>query len=239
VAEARANVPADPVNPELVVRTLGPSLPADARIALDVGSVVYWYARQLRLPPGVPAHVSGTLASMGCGVPYGIAAKLAAPDQPVVVLTGDGGMQMTGVAELITVARVWPDWADPRFVVCVLANGDLAEVTWEQREMEGAPRFVDSQALPSFPFAGYADLLGLRGIRVTRPEELEAAWDAALSADRPVVLEVLTDPNIPLLPPFPAGAAKLDQMRAAISQEGEHVEHTRALLDTYAAHEER
>ncbi|BDZ44763.1 thiamine pyrophosphate-requiring protein [Naasia aerilata] len=238
VAETRANVPADPVNPELVVRTLGPRLPADARIALDVGSVVYWYARQLRLPVGVPAHVSGTLASMGCGVPYGIAAKLAAPGQPVVVLTGDGGMQMTGVAELITVARMWEQWEDPRFVVCVLHNGDLAEVTWEQREMEGAPRFVASQALPSFPFAGYADLLGLKGIRVTSPDELEAAWDAALSADRPVVLEVLTDPNIPLLPPFPAGAAKLDSMRAGIDQEDEHVEHTRRLLDTYASHEE-
>jgi pyruvate dehydrogenase (quinone) len=238
LAETRASVPADPVNPELVVRTLSSRLPGDARIALDVGSVVYWYARQLRLPPGVPAHVSGTLASMGCGVPYGIAAKLAAPNQPVIVLTGDGGMQMTGVAELITVARMWTQWSDPRFIVCVLNNGDLAEVTWEQREMEGAPRFEASQALPSFPFAGYADLLGLRGIRVTSPEELDAAWDAALSADRPVVLEVLTDPDIPLLPPFPAGAEKLEQMRTGIAAEGAGSAHARQLLDTYASHEE-
>ncbi|WP_210507070.1 thiamine pyrophosphate-requiring protein [Naasia sp. SYSU D00057] len=238
IAETRSQVPARPVNPELAVRELGSRLPADASIALDVGSVVYWYARQLRLPPGVPAHVSGTLASMGCGVPYGIAAKLVAPDRPVIVLAGDGGMQMTGVAELITVSRMWPAWADPRFVVLVLNNGDLAEVSWEQREMEGAPRFEETQALPAFPFAAYADLLGLTGIRVDDPAQIGPAWDAALAADRPVVIEVIADPSVPLLPPFPAGEAKLEQMRSSIDAEGEGSEHTRTLLDTYASHEE-
>ncbi|MCU1437303.1 MAG: thiamine pyrophosphate-requiring protein [Naasia sp.] len=189
IAAERAATPADPLNPESAIRELGSRLPADAQLALDVGSVVYWYARQLVLPPGVPAHVSGTLASMGCGVPYGIAAKFAEPARPVVVLTGDGGMQMTGVAELITVVSRWRDWADLRFVVAVLNNGDLAEVTWEQREMESAPRFPESQALPDFPYAGYAELLGLTGIRVTAPDEVGAAWDAALTADRPVLIE--------------------------------------------------
>jgi pyruvate dehydrogenase (quinone) len=235
----RAATPADPVNPERVVAELSARLPADAQVAVDVGSVTYWYARQLRLPPGVPAHLSSTLASMGCSLPYALAAKLAAPDRPVVALSGDGAMQMLGNAELVTVAHRWRQWADPRFVVCVLVNRDLAEVTWEQREMEGDPRFDASQTLPDFPFAGYADLLGLTGIQVTDPDQLGAAWDRALAADRPVVLEVRTDPDVPLLPPFPGGAAKLDSFRTALEQEGDAGRGARRLLDTYADQEQR
>jgi pyruvate dehydrogenase (quinone) len=233
----RARTPAEPVNPEAVVAELSPRLPADAQVAVDVGSVTYWYARHLRLPAGVPAHLSSTLASMGCAVPYGLAAKLAAPDRPLVALSGDGAMQMLGNAELVTVAHRWRQWADPRFVVCVLHNRDLAEVTWEQREMEGDPRFDDSQSLPDFPYAGYADLLGLTGIRVTDPAQLGSAWDRALAADRPVVLEVLTDPDVPLLPPFPAGESKLGSFRAGLEQEGPSGAHARRLLDAYAEHE--
>lgn len=201
IAEARAAAAAEPVNPQHVVRSLNDRLPAGARVAVDVGSVVYWYARHLRLPSGVPAHLSSTLASMGCGIPYGLAAKLDAPRHPVVVLTGDGAMQMTGLAELVTVAARWRDWADPRFVVCVLNNRDLAEVSWEQREMERQPRFAASQDLPDVPYAGYAELLGLRGVRVTSAGEMAAAWEAALTADRPLVIDAVTDPAIPLLPP--------------------------------------
>jgi len=238
LAEERSRVPAHPVNPELVVRELNGRLPANAQLSIDVGSCVYWYARQLILPPGVPAHVSGTLASMGCSIPYGIAAKLARPDRPMVVLTGDGAMQMAGIAELITVAHRWRQWADPRFVVCVLNNRELAEVTWEQRETESEPRFPDSQELPDFPYAGYAELLGLAGIHVDDPHQLADAWDRALAADRPVVLEVLTDPDVPLLPPFPAGAEKLDGMRTALAEEGGAGAGAAGLLDTYAAQEE-
>jgi pyruvate dehydrogenase (quinone) len=201
ISQARADAAAEPMNPQHVVRSLTARLPADARVAVDVGSVVYWYARHLRLPVGVPAHLSSTLASMGCGLPYGIAAKLSAPDRPVVVLTGDGAMQMTGLAELVTVAARWRDWADPRFVVCVLNNQDLAEVSWEQREMEGEPRFAASQRLPDVPYAGYAELLGLRGVRVTSADQMAAAWEAALSADRPTVIDAVVDPAVPLLPP--------------------------------------
>ncbi|WP_216851894.1 thiamine pyrophosphate-requiring protein [Herbiconiux sp. VKM Ac-2851] len=238
VSATRASVAAEPVNPELVLRSLAPQLPADARIALDVGSVVYWYARQLPLPRGVDAHVSGTLASMGCGVPYGIAAKLDRPERPVLVLAGDGGMQMLGNAELVTLARLWPTWSDPRFVVLVLNNGDLAEVSWEQREMEAAPRFAASQALPAFPFAAYGELLGLRGIRVDDPARLDDAWREALAADRPVVLEVLTDPDVPLLAPFPQGASKLEPMRQGLEAEGPAGAWALRLLEEYAAHEE-
>jgi pyruvate dehydrogenase (quinone) len=237
LAAERAALPADPVNPELVVRELSARLPADAQVSVDVGSVVYWYARHLRLPPGVPAHLSSTLASMGSALPYGIAAKLAHPDRPLVALAGDGAMQMNGIAELVTVSRLWTQWTDPRFVVCVLSNGDLAEVTWEQRETEGDPRWAPSQDLPPFPYAGYAELLGLTGIRVDDPADLGPAWDRALAADRPVVIEAVVDPAVPLLPPFPAGAAKLDAFRAGLAQEGAAGEHARDLLDRQAAQE--
>lgn len=237
LAAERAALPARPLNPELVVRELSPRLPADAQVSVDVGSCVYWYARHLRLPRGVPAHLSSTLASMGSALPYGIAAKLAHPDRPLVALAGDGAMQMNGLAELITVSRLWPEWADPRFVVCVLHNSELAEVTWEQREMEGDPRYPDSQALPDFPYAGYADLLGMRGIRVDDPADLGAAWDAALAADRPVVLEAVVDPDVPLLPPFPAGEAKLESFRRGLAQEGDEGVHAREMLDAQAAQE--
>ena len=237
LSEERSRVPASRVNPELVVRELSGRLPGNAQVSVDVGSCVYWYARQLVLPSGVPAHLSGTLASMGCSVPYGLAAKLASPDRPVVALAGDGAMQMAGIAELVTVAHRWRQWADPRFVVCVFNNRDLAEVTWEQRENESEPRFPASQEIPDFPYAGYAELLGLTGIRVDSPEQLAGAWDRALAAERPAVIEVLTDPDVPLLPPFPAGAEKLEDMRSALSEEGGSGEGAAALLETYAGQE--
>jgi pyruvate dehydrogenase (quinone) len=146
-------------------------------------------------------------------------------------------MQMAGVAELATVAHRWQRWQDPRFIVCVFNNRELTEVTWEQRESEGEPRFAASQELPDFPFAGYAELLGLAGIRVEDPDLLGAAWDQAFAADRPVVIEVLTDPDIPLLPPFPAGREKAQMMRKGLAAEDNG--RARALLDTYAAQEER
>ncbi|WP_210648823.1 thiamine pyrophosphate-requiring protein [Nocardioides sp. SYSU D00065] len=237
LAAERAEGPADPLSPERVVRGLSPRLPADAQVSVDVGSVTYWYARHLTLPPGVPAHLSSTLASMGSALPYGLAAKLHAPDRPVVALAGDGAMQMNGISELITVAHRWREWADPRFVVLVLHNQELAEVTWEQRETEGDPRYDASQALPDFPYSAYAELLGLTGIRVDRPEDVDDAWDRALAADRPVVIEAVVDPDVPLLPPFPAGREKLDSFRRGLDQEGESGAHARALLDEQAAQE--
>jgi pyruvate dehydrogenase (quinone) len=238
VASKRASLPARPLNPELVVRALNDHLPEDALVSVDVGSVVYWYARHLRLPVGVPAHLSSTLATMGSGVPYGLAAKLLHPERPVIALMGDGAMQMNGLAELVTVADRWREWADPRFAVLVLKNRDLAEVTWEQREMEGEPRFDTSQSLPDFPYAGYADLLGLHGITVDSPDRLDAAWQEALAADRPAVLEAVVDPDVPLLPPFPAGEAKLDSFRKGLDAEGEDGRHARELLEEHAAHEQ-
>ncbi|WP_194421875.1 thiamine pyrophosphate-requiring protein [Microbacterium abyssi] len=230
----RADVPMDPINPESAIRALSAHVPDDAQVALDVGSVVYWYARQLRLPIDVPAHVSGTLASMGCGIPYGIAAKLAFPERPVIVLSGDGGMQMTGLAELVTVASRWQSWADPRFVIAVLNNRDLAEVSWEQREMEGMARFRQTQALPDVPYSEYGNLLGLDGERVTDPTRLDAAWQRALAADRPYVLDIVTDPAAPMVPPLAQAASKLDTMRSALDSEpGDIGDRARRLLEEY------
>jgi pyruvate dehydrogenase (quinone) len=147
------------------------------------------------------ASLSGGLATMGPAIPYAIAAKYAHPDRPVIALLGDGAMQMNGISALVTVAKVWREWSDPRLVVMVLNNGDLNQVTWEQRAMQGDPKFSTSQDVPDFPYAEYARLLGLGGIRTDDPERIGAAWETALAADRPTVLEMITDPNVPPLPP--------------------------------------
>lgn len=219
IAAERCAERSDRLNPQTVVSALSEHLPPDAQVAVDVGSVVYWYARMLRLPRGVPAHLSSTLASMGSALPYGLAAKLAHPDRPVIALAGDGAMQMSGNSELVTVAHHWRNWDDPRFVVLVLDNGDLSEVSWEQREMEGDARIPASQDVPVFPYADYARLLGLEGIRIERPEDIDDAWRTALAADRPVVIQAVTDPSTPLLPPRAPGS-KVDKMFGALDQEG-------------------
>lgn len=199
--EDRAMAPANPVNPQRVVWEMSSRLPSDAIVTSDSGSCANWYARDFKVKKGQRASLSGGLASMGAAVPYAIAAKFAHPSRPVIALVGDGAMQMNNLAELITVQKYWRDWADPRLIVCVFNNGDLNEVTWEQRVMEGNPRYPTTQDLPDVPYSQFAELLGLRGIFVDTPEALGAAWTEALSADRPVVLEVKTDPEIAPFPP--------------------------------------
>ncbi len=199
--EHRAHLEADPINPQLVFHELSKRLPADAILASDSGSSANWYARDIRIRKGMMASLSGTLATMGPGVPYAIAAKFAYPHRPVFALVGDGAMQMNGINELITIAKYREQWVDQRLIVMVLNNRDLNQVTWEQRAMEGDAKFEGSQDLPDFPYARYAELLGLKGIRVDTAEQVGPAWDAALSSDRPVVLEAVTDPSVPPLPP--------------------------------------
>lgn len=200
-AEAQARQPAEPINPQLVAWELSERLPDRCIVTADSGTSSVWYARDLRFRPGIAGSVSGTLATMGCAVPYAIAAKFAHPDRPVVALVGDGAMQMNGLTELITIAKYWRRWTDPRLVVLVLNNRDLAYVTWEQRVQAGDPKFDAAQQLPDLPYASIAELMGLRGIRVETPEGVGPAWAEALSADRPVVLDMMTDPNVPPLPP--------------------------------------
>jgi pyruvate dehydrogenase (quinone) len=199
--DAEADVEANPINPMLLFRELSTRLPANAIVAADSGSSANWYARQLKFRGDVRGSLSGTLATMGPGVPYGIGAKFGHPDRPVIVFAGDGAMQMNGLAELITVKHYWEEWADPRLIIAVLHNNDLNQVTWEMRAMEGAPKFVESQQLPDVSYEGFASSLGLLGIAVDEPGQVGPAWDRALAADRPVVLDVRTDPDIPPIPP--------------------------------------
>jgi pyruvate dehydrogenase (quinone) len=199
--EARAMTRAHPVNPQRVVWELSPRLPENAIVTSDSGSCANWYARDYRVKRGQMASLSGGLASMGAAVPYAIGAKFAHPDRPVVALVGDGAMQMNNMAELITAAKYMDRWPDKRLVTCVFNNEDLNEVTWEQRVMNGNPRFNASQDIPDVRYSRFAELIGLKGIYVDDPKDLGGAWDEALSADRPVVLEVKTDPEIAPLPP--------------------------------------
>jgi pyruvate dehydrogenase (quinone) len=199
--ETRAHDDADPINPQRVFWELSSRLPDNCILSADSGSAANWFARDLRLRQGMMASLSGTLATMGPGVPYAIAAKFAYPTRPAIALVGDGAMQMNGLAELITISKYWQRWSDPRLVVLVLNNRDLNQVTWEQRAMEGDPRYEVSQSIPDFPYARYAELIGLGGIRVDDPDRVGAAWDEALAADHPVVLEAVVDPEVPPLPP--------------------------------------
>lgn len=197
----RAAMDADPVNPQAVFAELSNQLPADAMLTCDVGSATNWYARHLEIRRGMIGSVSGGLASMGNGVPYLTAAKFAYPDRPGIAMVGDGAMQMSGNQALLTIAKYWREWANPTAIVLVLNNQDLNQVTWEQRVMEGDPKFETSQDLPDFAFDQYAQLLGLTGLRIDSPDQIEGVWHEALAADRPVVINAYTDPEVAPLPP--------------------------------------
>ena len=201
VLEARAKSDANPINPQRVFWELSPRLPDDCIIVADSGSAANWFARDLKIRRGMMASLSGNLATMGPGVPYAISAKFAFPDRVVIATVGDGAMLMNGINELVTIANYWKEWSDPRLIVMVLANRDLNQVTWEQRVMAGDRKYECSQNVPAFEFARYAEMLGLTGIRVDKTEDIGPAWEQALSASRPVVLEALTDPEVPTLPP--------------------------------------
>ena len=199
--EARAMNNADPLNPQRVFWELSPRLPDNAIITADSGSVANWYARDLKMRRGMKASLSGGLASLGAGTPYAVAGKMAFPDRTVIACMGDGAMQMNGLNVMITISKYWKQWSNPHLIVLVLNNRDLNQVTWEERMQLGEGKTESTQSIPDFPYHKYAELIGLKGIFVDRPEKVGAAWDEALSADRPVILEAYTDPNVPPLPP--------------------------------------
>ncbi|MEU5378242.1 thiamine pyrophosphate-requiring protein [Streptomyces sp. NPDC003328] len=211
VMERRAAVDAYPINPEYVAHALNDLLPDNVVLASDSGSAANWYARHLKLRGAMRGSLSGTLATMGPGVPYVIGAKFAHGDRPAIALVGDGAMQMNGMAELITVAKYYREWEDPRLIVAILNNQDLNQVTWEMRAMEGAPQFLPSQSIPDVAYADFARLIGLEGLRVEKPVDVRGAWETALATDRPCVLDFVTDPAVPPIPPH----ATLDQIEAA------------------------
>jgi pyruvate dehydrogenase (quinone) len=218
-----AHQDADPINPQRVVWELSKQLPDGAILAADSGSSTNWFARDLRLRKGMQASLSGTLATMGDAVPYAIAAKFAHPDRPVIALVGDGSFQMNGMNELLTVAKYRERWSDQRLVFCVFNNQDLNQVTWEQRVLSGDPMYPATQRIPDFPAARYAELVGLHGIKVERPEDLEAAWSEVLDAGRPAVLEAVVDPEIPPLPPHITGEQVKKMARAMVKGDPEAV----------------
>jgi pyruvate dehydrogenase (quinone) len=201
ILDDRAHESADPVNPQLVFHELSKRLPDNVMLTADSGSATNWWARHLRIRDGMTAALSGTLATMCPAVPYALAAKFAHPDRPVIAVMGDGAFQMLGMNAMLDIARYAERWADQRAVFCVLHNDDLNQVTWEQRVMSGDPKLDVSQVLPDFQYAAFARLLGLHGIRVDKPEDVGPAWDEALSAGRPALIEVITDPEVPPLPP--------------------------------------
>jgi pyruvate dehydrogenase (quinone) len=199
--EKRAMMSADPLNPQRVFWELSPRLPENCILTADSGSAANWWARDLKIRPGMMASLSGNLATMGPAVPYAVAAKFVHPDRPVIAAVGDGAMQMNGLNALITAAKYWQEWQDPRFIVLVLNNRDLNQVTWEQRVMAGDPKFEASQNVPDFAYADYARMLGFEGILMKSPDDVVPGWERALAATRPVVVEAYTDPEVPPLPP--------------------------------------
>ncbi|MFF9408243.1 thiamine pyrophosphate-requiring protein [Streptomyces anandii] len=211
VMQRRAAVDADPINPEYVAHALNDLLPDNVILASDSGSAANWYARHLKLRGAMRGSLSGTLATMGPGVPYVIGAKFAHGDRPAIALVGDGAMQMNGMAELITIGKYWQEWEDPRLIVAVLNNQDLNQVTWEMRAMAGAPQFLPSQSIPDVAYADFARSVGLNGMRIEKPGDVQGAWETALGSDRPCVLDFVTDPAVPPIPPH----ATLDQIEAA------------------------
>jgi pyruvate dehydrogenase (quinone) len=201
IIEARAMNKAKPVNPQRIFWELSPRLPDQCILTADSGSVANWYARDLKIRKGMMASLSGNLATMCPGVPYAIAAKFAYPERMPIALVGDGAMQMLGINELITIAKYWKKWKDPRLMILVLNNEDLNMVSWEQRVMVGDAKFDASQDVPPFNYAAYARMLGLEGIRIEKPEDINAAFDEAFAANKPVIVDALTDPSVPPLPP--------------------------------------
>ncbi|ADD42472.1 thiamine pyrophosphate-requiring protein [Stackebrandtia nassauensis] len=210
VIEQQSTVSAKPTNPMRTFVEASKRLPDDAIVTCDSGSAATWYARHLKFGEHTRGSLSGTLASMGCGVPYGIGAKAAFPERPVWCFVGDGAMQMNGLAELLTVGRYWREWDNPHFVVVVLNNGELNQVSWEMRAMAGSPMFPESQTLPQLNYARFAHDIGMVGLEVGSPEDIPGAWDAAVAAEQPVVMDVHCDPNVPPIPP----AASFEQIKS-------------------------
>ncbi|HEX7035364.1 MAG TPA: thiamine pyrophosphate-requiring protein [Pseudomonadales bacterium] len=233
VVRARAMIDAEPINPQRVFHELSPRLPDGCILTCDSGSATNWFARDLSLRRGMMASLSGGLATMGCAVPYAIAAKFAHPDRPVIAFAGDGAMQMNGLTELITVAKYWQRWRNPQLVVLVLNNRDLNQVTWEQRVMAGDPKFEGSQSLPDFPYARFAELIGLGGIELTDAARVPEAWDRALAADRPVVIDAHTDPKVPPVPPHLKAAQAKAYVSAMLSGDPEALGIARSTLKQF------
>ena len=211
--ERQSVLSAKPVNPMRIAWELSKRLPGNAIVTADSGSSTNWYARCLRFSEGMRGSLSGTLATMGPAVPYAIGAKFAHPDRPVIAMVGDGAMQMNGLAELLTISRYHRQWSDQRLIICVFHNNDLNQVTWELRAMGGSPKFEESQSLPDVSYADIAQTMGLNAIAVDTDDGIAGAWEQALNNDRPTLLDIRCDPEVPPIPPH----ATYDQIKETAS----------------------
>jgi len=197
----KAHIEAKPLNPEQFFWDLTERLPENAVIAADTGMSTTFFARAVKVRRGMKTAISGTLATMGPAVSFALAAKFAFPDRPAIAFVGDGAMQMLGMNGLITAAKYYKRWSDPRLIIAVLNNRDLNMVSWELRALGGSPKVAATQDLPDIDYAAQGKLLGLMGLTVGGPQDVGGVWDRALAADRPVVIDVKADPNVIALPP--------------------------------------
>ncbi|MEH6643357.1 MULTISPECIES: thiamine pyrophosphate-requiring protein [Halomonadaceae] len=230
----RAMGDAHPINPQRVFWEASQRLPDRCLLSCDSGSATNWYARDLKFRNGMRGSVSGGLATMGNAVPYAIAAKFAYPERVSIAFVGDGAMQMSGNAELLTIGKYWKRWDDPRLIVIVLNNRDLNQVTWEMRVQDGDPKYEASQDLPDFSYAQYADLVGLKGIEVTDPEQIGSAWDQAIANNCPTVIDFHTDPDIPPIPPHISKQQAKAYMSAMLHGDPDALETIKASLKQFS-----
>jgi pyruvate dehydrogenase (quinone) len=191
----------DGVNPRRVFHELNKRLPDGAIVTADAGTTADWYGHHIRLRRGMLGDLSGRLATMLAAMPYAVAAKFAYSDRTVVCTIGDGAFQMLGMNELITVKKYLDSWQNKQFIIVVLHNDDLTQVSWEMRTEDGNPVWRTAQDVESVDFAGWAQLLGFTGVQVRSDDEIEPALDAAFAHDGVTLIDAYTSRNVPPLPP--------------------------------------
>ncbi len=175
-----------PIRPQYIIKVLNDKLADNAVISLDVGENCWWFGRNFRMRKSQKMVMSGTLATMGFGLPGALAAALAYPDRQVACLTGDGGLTMV-LGDFLTALK----YKLP-VKVFVMNNERLGMIMQEQR-VEGYPSWQTD--LFDFSFADFAEHSGGVGVRVSEPSELEAAVDRALAVDKPAIVDIETDPR--------------------------------------------
>ncbi|PZE25689.1 thiamine pyrophosphate-requiring protein [Curtobacterium sp. MCBD17_028] len=191
----------DGVNPRRVTEAVNANLPDGAIVTADAGTTADWFGHHIRLKRGMRGDLSGRLATMLAAMPYAVAAKLAHSDKTVVCTIGDGAFQMLGMNELITVKKYMQQWETKQFIIVVMHNDDLAQVSWEMRTEDGNPLWRGSQDVESMDYAGYAELLGFRGVQVRSDDQVESAVAEAFAHDGVTLIDAYVSRNVPPLPP--------------------------------------
>jgi pyruvate dehydrogenase (quinone) len=191
----------DGVNPRRVFHELNKRLPENAIVTADAGTTADWYGHHIRLRRGMLGDLSGRLATMLAAMPYAVAAKFAYSDRTVVCTIGDGAFQMLGMNELITIKKYQSRWKNRRFIIVVMHNDDLSQVSWEMRTEDGNPVWRTAQDVESVDYAGWAELLGFSGVRVKSDDEIEGALDTAFATDGVTLVDAYVTRNAPPLPP--------------------------------------